>query len=202
MVSFKILRSAWLLGARGRGKSKEFRVNFDVIRLVWWLVGRAHLAWTTVLSGPARSVFVWLVADGWRWFFWEKTTVGWLLVAGLFWEKKVLGLFWEKTTVGWFLVADLFWEKKYCWLVGDKLSEHGVRSPHPRLLQRWRKSLASSASRGGRRPGAGWAVGISRGGLAGVCAVAAAVRSAGSVSRTAAGEWERPGRLRPARASR
>lgn len=30
-------------------------MNFDVIRLVWWLVGRAHLAWTTVLSGPARS---------------------------------------------------------------------------------------------------------------------------------------------------
>jgi hypothetical protein len=31
-------------------------------------------------------------------------------------------LFWEKSTAGWLLVAGLFWEK-YCWLVADKPNE-------------------------------------------------------------------------------
>jgi hypothetical protein len=35
-------------------------------------------------------------------------------------------LIWEKSIVGWLLVAGLFWEKEYCWLVADKPNEEGV----------------------------------------------------------------------------
>jgi hypothetical protein len=41
-----------------------------------------------------HGLFVWLVADAD--LFWEKSTVGWLLVAGLFWEKS---------TAGWWLIS-------------------------------------------------------------------------------------------------
>jgi hypothetical protein len=40
------------------------------------------------------SLFVWLVAD--VDLLWEKSTVGWLLVAGLFWEKS---------TAVWWLIS-------------------------------------------------------------------------------------------------
>jgi hypothetical protein len=34
------------------------------------------------------GLFVWLVADGWCWFVLRESTAGWLLVAGLLWEKN------------------------------------------------------------------------------------------------------------------
>jgi hypothetical protein len=52
------------------------------------------------------SLFVWLVADGWRWFVLREKYC-WL-VAG-----------------GWFVVRE-----KYCWLVADKPSEHADDFSH------------------------------------------------------------------------
>jgi hypothetical protein len=48
-----------------------------------------------------RSLFVWLVADGWCWFVLREKY--WWLVVG-----------------GWFGLRE-----KYCWLVADKPSEQG-----------------------------------------------------------------------------
>jgi hypothetical protein len=47
-----------------------------------------------VLFPQRRYLFVWLVAGAD--LFWEKSTSGWLLVAGLFWEKS---------TVSWWLIS-------------------------------------------------------------------------------------------------
>jgi hypothetical protein len=49
-----------------------------------------------------RSLFVWLVADGWCWFVLREKYC-WLVVGG------------------WFVLRE-----KYCWLVADNPSEQGV----------------------------------------------------------------------------
>jgi hypothetical protein len=49
----------------------------------------------TGLRQPAACSFGWLLVAGAD-FFWEKSTAGWLLVAGLFWEKN---------TIGWWLIS-------------------------------------------------------------------------------------------------
>jgi hypothetical protein len=42
------------------------------------------------------------------------------------WLMTGADLFWEKSIASWLLLAGLFWEKKYCWLVADKSNEQGV----------------------------------------------------------------------------
>jgi hypothetical protein len=69
----------------------------------------------TAVSLAACS-FGWLLVAGAD-LFWEKSTIGWLLVVGLFWEKS---------TVGWWLIsqanmADLM---RSCYRMRGKCGAH------------------------------------------------------------------------------
>jgi hypothetical protein len=53
------------------------------------------------------------------------------------------GLFWEKSTVGWLLVTDLFWEKSTAdwWLVSQASGAQDSRSEEASLLMGLRRLL-------------------------------------------------------------
>jgi hypothetical protein len=67
-------------------------------------IGRSHVLQDYTPVATACSFGWWLMAGAD--LFWEKSTAGWLLMAGLFWEKSTAG-WWliskaNRTCVGWF----------------------------------------------------------------------------------------------------
>jgi hypothetical protein len=66
---------------------RRLRNGTGSIRVTGWMEGGGKFF-------EIISLFVWLVAGAD--LFWEKSTAGWLLVAGLFWEKS---------TAGWWLIS-------------------------------------------------------------------------------------------------